>query len=189
MQFNAAAFYYDYKDYQAFKLIGLSTQVQNNPAKVYGGELELVARPTPALTTQLTASYAHDRVYDVSLGGPEFVTRVAPYTSAWKWSALAKYDIKSSAGTWSIQGDVQYTGTFWFSLSNYDATRVDGYWLTNARLSWTCPDSLWQASLFGANLVDRRYGTVGFDLSALCGCTQIGYGRPRWLGVSVRRSF
>jgi iron complex outermembrane recepter protein len=188
VQLNAAAFYYNYQDYQAFKLIGLSTQVQNNPAKVYGGELALLAHPVPHLTTQITASYTHDRVYDVSIGEPELLTRVAPYTSAWKWSALAKYDFKLPSGTLSVEGDVQHTGQFWFSLSNYDVTRVDGYDLLNARLTWTSDSGAWEVSLFGENLADKRYETVGFDLSALCGCTQVGYGRPRWLSGSIRRN-
>ncbi len=189
VQLNGALFYYDYQDYQAFRLIGLSTQISNNRAEVYGGEVDLVARPVRALTLRATASYTHDRVYDVFLGNPELVTRVAPYTSDWKWTALAKYDFAVADGTLSVQGDLQNTGPFWFSLSNYDATRVKGYTLANARLSWISGNGAWEASVFGKNLTDKRYGTVGFDLSALCGCSQIGYGQPRWYGASLRRNF
>jgi iron complex outermembrane receptor protein len=186
---NASVFYYDYKDYQAFKLIGLSTEVTNLPAKTYGAEIDLIQKPSNPVTLQASASYVHNRVYDVNVGGAALLTRVAPYTSEWQASALARYDIPLAAGILGIQADAEYTGGYWFSLTNYDATRVNGYTLLNARIAWSDAAKLWTLSAGGQNLTDRRYGTVGFDISGLCGCTEIGYGRPRWYSATVRRRF
>jgi iron complex outermembrane recepter protein len=186
---NAAAFYYDYQDYQAFNFIGLSTQVTNLPAKTYGGEIDLIEKPWERLTLQASASYVHNRVYDVSLGGPGEVTRVAPYTSPWKAAVLARYEFPLAGGTFSVQGDASYTDTYYFSLTNYDASRVADYTLLGARFGWTDSSGLWNVGLKGENLADRRYGTVGFDITGLCGCTEIGYGKPRWIEASVRRQF
>ena len=44
-RFNATAFYYDYQDYQAFSLTGLTPQVTNSDATASGGELELFWTP------------------------------------------------------------------------------------------------------------------------------------------------
>ena len=37
---NASAFYYDYSDYQAFQIVGLTTFITNADAKSHGLELE-----------------------------------------------------------------------------------------------------------------------------------------------------
>jgi iron complex outermembrane receptor protein len=187
LRLNSSVFYYDYKNYQAFNFIGLSTEVSNLPAKVYGAEIDLLAKPVRQLTTQVTTSYTHNRVSDVTGVAPTPVDRVAPYTSEWKATALARYGVSAGSGELALQADAQYTGPQWFSLSNYDATHMPGYTLVNARLSWTNPQ--WQLEVFGSNLTNKRYDTVGFDISGLCGCTQIGYGRPTWWGASVRRNF
>ena len=89
----------------------------------------------------------------------------------------------------SVQGDASYTDTYYFSLTNYDASRVADYTLLGARFGWTDSSGLWNVGLKGENLADRRYGTVGFDITGLCGCTEIGYGKPRWIEASVRRQF
>jgi iron complex outermembrane recepter protein len=182
LQVDSAAFYYDYHDYQAFNQIGLSFEVTNHPAKVYGAETQIIAKPVHALTLEGFASYTHDRVYGVSLApNPALLTLVAPYTSAWKGGALARYEVANVlGGSLSIQGDVEYTGQYWYSLTNFDSTSVPGYTLTNARLSWTNSDRHWEVGLSGKNLADIRYKTLGFDLSTVCGCSQVAYGRPRW---------
>ncbi|MEP7245734.1 MAG: TonB-dependent receptor, partial [Gammaproteobacteria bacterium] len=46
---NAAAFYYDYHDYQAFSLVALTPQVGNSDATSKGGEIELTVSPTGGL--------------------------------------------------------------------------------------------------------------------------------------------
>lgn len=39
-------------------------------------------------------------------------------------------------------------------------------------------EKTWTVSVGGRSLTDRRYGTVAFDISALRGCTKIGYRKP-----------
>ena len=53
---NAAAFYYDYQDYQAFTFEGLSSQIGNIDAEVTGAELEVAFAPTDRLELRLGAS-------------------------------------------------------------------------------------------------------------------------------------
>jgi len=45
VRLNASAFYYDYKDYQAYVFQGLTSQVRNQDAEITGGEIELELRP------------------------------------------------------------------------------------------------------------------------------------------------
>ncbi|WP_143075142.1 TonB-dependent receptor [Sphingobium sp. AP50] len=188
LRLNASTFYYDYDDYQAFKVIGLSTQVSNNRSKIYGGELDATLRPIDGLTLRGWASYTHDRVYDVSISGqPTLLTRVAPNTSKWKAGALARYETDLAGGSLSFQGDLNYTSRFWFSLTNYSATEVKKYALLGLGLGWDKGD--WSILGQVSNLTDKRYKTVGFDLNAFCGCSQVGIGQPRWFRLSITRNF
>lgn len=184
---NGALFYYDYQNYQSYRFVNLANQVYNLPAKMYGGELDVLAKPVRQLTTEFTTSYTHDRVMDVTGVEPTVVTRVAPFTSAWKSTGLIRYGIDFMGGELAFQTDAEYTSAYYISITNYDTTKVSGYTLLNARVLWSNPQ--WQLEAHGSNLTDKRYETFGVDISSLCGCTQIGVGRPIWWGVSVRRSF
>jgi len=185
---NAAAFYYDYDDYQAYKVIGLSTQVSNNKSRIYGGEADITLRPAAGVSLRTWASYTHDRVYDVSIAGqPTLLTRVAPNTSKWKVGALARYEFDFLNGRLGVQADMSYTSRYWFSLTNYGATEVGKYALLGAGIGWTNAD--WSILGSVTNLTDKRYKTVGFDLNAFCGCSQVGIGQPRWFKLSVTRNF
>lgn len=54
---NGAGFIYDYENYQAFQLVGLSQFITNLPARIHGTELEIVARPVNGLTLQFLGTY------------------------------------------------------------------------------------------------------------------------------------
>lgn len=59
---NATAFYYDYKDYQAFAMLGLAPQIRNSDATVYGAELEFMWQPIDAFEMTLGAAYLNSEV-------------------------------------------------------------------------------------------------------------------------------
>jgi iron complex outermembrane receptor protein len=186
--FNGSAFYYDYTDYQAFKFVNFSTVVTNNAATIKGAEVELNVRPFTGLELMTGISYVDAVVKDVPISnalGSAVVDRRPPFTSKWQANASIRYAFPLASGEASLQGDAQYRSTFFFSLTNFDATRVKGYTLLNARVAWTTPDERWELAAFGKNLSDERYRTVGFEASDFGGFTQVGYGEPRWFGVSV----
>jgi len=188
MTLNGAVFYYDYKDYQAFKFINFSTVVTNNPATVKGAEISLNVRPTHQLELLASLSYVDAAVKDVLVSnstGSADLSREPPYSSKWTGLASARYEFPVAGGTASLQGDAQYIGSHYFSLTNFDATFVAGYTLLNARLAWKAPNNHLELFAFGKNLSDQRYRTVGFEASDFGGFTQVGYGEPRWWGVGI----
>jgi iron complex outermembrane recepter protein len=185
---NGSTFYYDYKDYQAFKFIDFSTVVTNNPATIKGTELDLTARPMNGLDFSFGASYLDALVKDVAVSNvlaSAIESRRPPYQSKWQTVVSARYEFPLGGGTASIQGDSQYRSGYFFSLTNFGATSVVGYTLYNARASWRTPDDRWEFAVFGRNLADARYKTVGFEASDFGGFTQVAYGQPRWVGVSA----
>jgi iron complex outermembrane receptor protein len=184
---NGAVFYYDYKDYQAFKFVNFSTVVTNNPAAIKGAELGLNLRPTTGLELLASVSYVDAKVDNVPISnalGAAVVNRRPPFTSEVQATGSARYAFPVGRGSLVLQGDVEYRGNFYFSLTNFDATKVEPYTLLNARITWKAPGDHWEVAAFGKNLSDERYRTVGFEASDFGGFTQVGYGEPRWYGVT-----
>ncbi|MDP3551817.1 MAG: TonB-dependent receptor [Novosphingobium sp.] len=188
IQLDASGFYYDYKNYQSFQFVGLSSLVVNRPAQTYGGELMLNVRPAEGLTMSGGASFTHNNIKDVPVGGV-VKDRIAPFTSKWQALASVAYTWNALGGKVTANANGHYTGPFYFSVSNFSTTHVAGYTTLDLRLSWADVGDMWKLSVFGTNVTQEKYRTVGFDLTGLCGCTQVGYGRPRWLGASVTRNF
>ena len=186
--FDASVFFYDYHNFQAFKFVNLSTVVANNPATIKGAEVALNVRPVHGLEFQVGVSYEDANVKNVSLSnllGAATVDRTPPYTSKWQANLSARYAFDVGGGEASLQGDVQYRSSFYYSLTNFDATKVNGYALLGARVAWQTPDTKWEFAVFGKNLTDNRYRTVGFEASDFGGLTQVAYGEPRWVGGSI----
>ena len=64
---NASAFYYDYKDYQAFAQVGVIQTVVNLNARELGVELEVFSRPLRGLFLKFATSWLDTRVRNVLL--------------------------------------------------------------------------------------------------------------------------
>ncbi len=189
---NATAFYYDYDDYQAFLFTGVSGVVVNADAETYGAEVELQMSPAEGWDVLLAASYLDATVKDVPLriGSPLPPMDVQPtYSPEWQAAGIVRYEWPALGGRLAIQGDVEYSDSFYYNLRNFDADQFDSYWLWNSRLTWYSADDNWEASLMFQNLTDERAGTIGFDLATLCGCNEVAYTEPRWYGVSLRYQF
>lgn len=189
--FNAAAYYYDYSNYQAFTFSNVSGYVQNRPARTYGAEVELSVRPAEGLQLSTSASFFNARVkqLEIAPGVPRDVRpSFAPQTQlAGRISYEPPVDI--AGGRITLGADGSYTSGFYHNLRNFDANWFKGYALFNARIGWEDAGERFRLGVFVNNLTDKRYKTIGYDLSTLCGCTEESYGRPRWWGVSAGVSF
>jgi iron complex outermembrane recepter protein len=194
LQVNGESFYYDYRDFQSFILLPpLTTFLRNNPAITKGGELSINARPFTGLTTSLSVDYVHNRVSQVNIatlsGIPFYYTKEAPFTSPWQATALVRYEWPLFGGAVGVQADAKFTGTYYFSLTNYTSTEQQQFTLYDAEVSWLGKGGHWNVSVSGSNLTDVRYKTVGFDIAALFGEEQVAYGQPRWFRARVGYQF
>lgn len=190
MRFNGAAYYYDYSDYQASRWTGVANVIVNADATIWGAELELMASVTENLEVLLAAGYQENTIEDVPIAGGfrDVESTFAPNFTA---SAMAKYHFPQEVfgGGVSLQVDVNHQSEVWHNLSNFDATQLDSYTLGNVRLSWLNADGDLRIDLFGKNIGDVVYDSIGFDLSQVCGCNLQAQGKPRWWGVSLRKDF
>ncbi|MFK7954635.1 MAG: TonB-dependent receptor [Lysobacterales bacterium] len=189
---NGTFFYYDYTDYQAFLFVGVGGVVINADADNVGAELEFVTSPAEGWDVLLSLSAFDATVKDVLLrnGSPLPPRDVDPtYSPELQATALVRYEWPALGGTMHVRGDVSYSDEFFYNLRNFDADKFDAYTLVNAALGWTNAEESLSLTLDVNNLTDERIGVQGFDLATLCGCNEVAYQPPRWVGVSARWSF
>lgn len=188
---NATAFYYDYKDYQAFLFSGVGGVVINADAETYGLEAELQTTPIEGLDFRLAASWFDATVKDVPLrvAGPISRDVKPTYAPEMQVSGLARYEWPALAGQLAVTADFSYSDEYFYNLRNFDADKYDSYMIWNARFGWASEDERWEVALKVNNLTDERAGVQGFDLATLCGCNEISFKAPRWYGVNLKSSF
>jgi iron complex outermembrane receptor protein len=181
-QINASVFNYDYRDYQAFTLTGLSPFVFNTDATTRGAELELRFLPMSTVDLTIGGSYLDAEAKSIPLQFPAgpFLDQKPPQSPRFTLDASVRK-------TWSLpdRGVValQLTGNHvakrYFNTINHPVLSGDAYTLANARLSFLAASGSWEAALWGNNLTNAKYVLTAFDLSTTNGVVTQAYGPPR----------
>jgi iron complex outermembrane receptor protein len=205
---NGAAYYYDYRNYQAFSIVGLDTFTLNAQAKNKGFELELQAAPVEGLDVQFGIAYIDANVKDVPGITIDVMTpagdvsallpgaTVRPVqTPKWNLNGLVRYEFPVATGRVALQADGQYRSRHTFTLLGTQASTSPGYFVANAAITWIPQSEIWSARLFVRNLTAKKYLVQTFDLSGtvanggLFGMVEQYYGRPRTWGANVTFNF
>ena len=185
--FNASAYYYDYKDYQAFVFQNVSGYVQNKDAKTYGVEAELSLRPSRGLRADVSLSAFHARVksLEIAPGVPRDVE--PPYAPKLQLAARISYQLSNEimGGRVTLGADSNYVSSFFHNARNFDSTKFDAYALVNAHIGWKGADDKFELSVFANNIADKRYGVTGFEGSTIYGGNPFSVGTPRWFGITA----
>jgi hypothetical protein len=129
-RFNAAAFYYDYEDFQTFRFELLNQIIFNTDAEIMGGELELQTSPGGRLGHRSrpvhTRCQGEGHPGDVGPSGPvrdrEMVA--APDVAA---NASVRYEWPMLGGKTAIQGTVTYQDDIYYDIQNVPVSFEDGY--------------------------------------------------------------
>ncbi|GGD66048.1 TonB-dependent receptor [Lacimicrobium alkaliphilum] len=198
VRLNLAAFYNDYKNFQLSRFsidadTGAFLSLFENAGKatIYGGEMELSAVISDALTLNLNAGYLGGG-YDELIGDFEQeVSDQRELVNAPKWNGRAalEYWFNSvTSGSLSLNASVSYRSKTYLTVSSSEILAQGGYSLVDVSLNYLS-DQDWQASLYVNNLTDKRYRHHAFDLSASPG-VQLGYyGAPRTFGINFTYRF
>jgi len=178
VQFNASAFYYDYRDKQeqtiAVTPVGNIGGLTNVPkSKVEGVELQLNALVTTGLTENLSVAYLDTRILDYTAisplsAYPTVLTYDAsgfrlPNSPRWQATSTTTYEwTLSNAMKMSVAGDVN------FKANTFGSTQpeIPEYTLFNARLGLSDPAKNWTLSLYGRNLGNKYYWSAAFSGNA-----------------------
>jgi len=184
---NASVFYYDYKDYQAFTLTGVSPFVFNTDNRTKGGELELTLAPTTGLTVTLGAAYLDAIAKRVPLNFEDASTsrdQRPPQSPKWTYDAAIRQEWRlANEATLAAQVTANYVGSRFFNTVNHPVLSDDAYTIANARLTYSMQDR-WDIALWVNNLTNEKYINTAFDLSTTNGVVAQVYAPPRQAGVT-----
>ena len=188
MRLNTALYYYDYDDYQAFSLLGLTPQVANSDAESWGGELEMTLFPLDGLDVLIGVAYIDsdvDAVPDV-FGGT--VETEFPNAPEWSINALARYQWDMLGGRMAAQVDGVWNDDQYIEATNSQISEEEAYLVWNARLSYTSGSEAWEVAAWVKNAGDEVYRLYNLDLGLL-GISEEVYAPPRWYGATLTYRF
>lgn len=215
---NASTYYYDYKNCQAFSILGLDTFTLNADCENKGFEVELQGSAAkgldylfgvgftdaevsdiPGVTKDASVVDNTDPLNPVTLTLPAIIpggTQRPVQTPKWNLNGLVRYEFPvGGVGNIALQMDGQYRSEHFFALTNFDASRENGYFVGNASVTWIAPNERWSVRGFVQNFTKSEYLVQTFDLSGslsnggLFGLVEQYYGRPRTYGVNLNISF
>ena len=181
-------FYYDYSNYQAYTLTGLTPTIFNTDATVKGAELQLESKPWRGLDVSFGAAYLDALAHNVPvnlLGGRDLGDQRMPQSPPWSVDGLLRYVWVVPQGRIAVESDARYVGKRYFNTVNHPALVDDGYTIVDARISYDTADGRWEIAVWGKNLANREYNVMGFDLTTSNGTVIYEVSPPRWLGGSV----
>ena len=204
LRVNAAAFYYDYDDFQAFIFEGQANLISNQDAEIYGAELEIEGSPVEGLNFKGGVGYLQGEVYDVTFPftdphtGREFtqpLDRELPRAPEWSVNGLVRYqwpvafENTGLGGHFAVQADFNWRSDQNMLLSEAPAGEQDAYVIGNARASYTSKDGRWEAAFAVHNIGNQFYCTQIYDVGADFNSVECFFNRPRWYAGSLRINF
>jgi iron complex outermembrane recepter protein len=192
LRVNAAAFHYDYKNFQISTIIRPGVTDITNAASVTsdGAELEITARPIPNLDVMANfgilkstwdrfpvAPAGGGLTFDASglarKGTPAFTSA---FVAEYRWPLAGGADI-------FVRGEFFYQSHTYFNLQNDSRVSAAGYGLLNGSVGYESADGTWRLALWGKNLADRVYFTSLGTASTPVLAARVG--APRTLGARL----
>ena len=182
-------------------------------ATLVGVELEVLAQLTESLSLMISAGYiegdydkftVEDNIVDpVTLVESILVRDLSDVEFGNDGDTLSAdisflHQASFSFGDITTSVGFSFTDDTYYSLLNTPSSKVDSYWLTDARVTWHLTNGQTSVSLWSTNLTDEDFVTNMLNQS---GDTEIGgidgslgmtadyWGDPRRVGLEVRHSF
>ncbi len=195
---SAAAFYYDYTDFQVVQVIGLSAVTRNaGDAEIRGLEVELSSMLTEhwvvsGAVTLLDTQYGDfinldgmypERGFQNAKGNPlnkaprTAINLGVAYSTPVQWG-----------GRLTLRADAAYRSRTYFREFKDKADSQGAYTVVNLNASWESEDRGWEARLYARNATDEEYITFILG-SGTTGARLGSWGMPRQVGLEVTRRF
>ena len=195
---SAAAFRYDYTDFQVTQVIGIRTVTRNaGDAEIRGLEVELssilsehwmVAGAVTLLDTEYgdfinLDGMRPERGFQNAKGNP---LNKAPETALNLGVAYATP--VQGGGRLTLRADAAYRSRTYFREFKDEADSQGAYTVVNLNANWESEDRAWEARLYARNATDEEY--ITFILGSATSGARLGtWGMPRQVGLEVTRRF
>lgn len=169
---NAAGYYYDWKDFQAFVTEirgGINVVVLSNAgdARVWGFELDATAYPIDRLMLRGAFNWMDTKIkeFNAAPGAPNFTGNNLANSPEYSLSGTVRYEfpVEDLGFGMYVLADTSYRSRVFYSLSNNLQNSQKGFWLVNARLAVTSPDEHWEFAVWGRNLTNKLYVSQSYD--------------------------
>ena len=198
VQFNVAAFHYDYTDKQVFSFLpvfgGLVTTATliNIPKSVVDGiDFDVTAEPVEGLRLTGGATYIRTKVKNFVgfdfLGQPlDFSNKEFGFAPPWSANLDAEYRFQTGKSIKPfVGGSVTYRARTFADLGENPDFRMPSYTLLDARIGLESENG-WRLSIYGRNLTDEYY----WNSVASAGDGAVRFtGQPRTYGVNFSYRF
>jgi iron complex outermembrane receptor protein len=182
VQFNTAAFYYNYTDIQitAYGANGVSVTRNAAAAHIYGVDGDLTWDVTTDFALNVSGAYTHARYVDFqnAIGFQQNLVPTSPSygqfgvfninadgyhvqrTPDFAGSVGGSYGFNVGGGRLVLNANVFYTSKFYFD--SVQQLPQDAYTLLNLRTTWTDRTGRYAVSVFGNNVTDQKYFAQNF---------------------------
>jgi iron complex outermembrane receptor protein len=211
LSFDAAAYFYDWKNIQVSNLRvvnGATLQDTTNAARthIYGVEGQLRYAVNENFDFNLGAAYVHAN-YKSFNGAPSYAPcldfaacgaaygifvatpinasgNMIPRSPRFTGTAGATYAWDVARGRLALTGNLYYTSKFYFDPANQFVQK--GYATLGARAAWTDPSDRYTLAIYGDNLTGERYRSQ--VLASSPGIANV-WAASRTFGVSAAAKF
>ncbi len=193
VRLNLAGFTADYSNIQLSRqtiIAGVLISDISNVAssRVKGVEAELVLAPVSGLELSAAAGYTDNKYTKVQAGAVVTQANKIPYAPDWTVNLSARYRADLGPGTLTPSVNYAYRASTYTTPNNSAFSRLPSYGLLSGRLAYAPTDGIWEVSVFGTNLADKRYKISIGDSNGV-GLVYNVYGPPRELGVAFGLHF
>jgi outer membrane receptor protein involved in Fe transport len=198
LRFNAAAFYYDYRDKQ---LRGAELDPNFGPLQalvsiprshVSGAEVQVIAKPVRGLTLDASATYIHTNIdrftgFDAAAKFGDHSGTPFPFSPTWQAVANIDYEVPLAGHLMGFLGASLTSNTKTYAgIGAIDLMRIDAYSLLDLRAGTAFGDGRYRVWLWGKNVTDKYYWSNVF----VAGDSASRFvGQPATYGVSAIARF
>lgn len=203
LRVNLSGFYYNYRDIQVQRYIGGVNGVYNGAkAEFYGGEIEVIAQPTPEWKLSADYQYLHGKFKEftnavvarplatggVSLSEGDVSGNRTPISPRSTLSLNSVYTIPLTSGSLALSANAYYNSGFFHEPDNL--LKQDDYILLNASIRWEVNESGLAVVVWGNNLTNRAVAASGaVQAYGTFGLPRYAYEPPRTYGVRLEAKF
>ena len=185
LRLNAAVFYYNYQNYQAFNLQNATQIVFNAQAKSHGGEIELQTAKHNGWEASLGFSFLDATTFDLLLPNGLKADQVMPLAARETVNAVLRKGWSVGDGELSIEGDVNYRTSIFFNSLNSPVVKDTPHATVNSGITYKSK-SRWQVRVFATNLGNVAERTYCYDDTTVNGAAPCAYAPPREVHGSIR---
>ncbi|ALJ15429.1 TonB-dependent receptor [Sphingopyxis macrogoltabida] len=193
LQFNAAGFYYDYKDKQVRgrildPIFGLLERLVNIPTShIYGVEAAIDWRPVEGLTANLSGTYVKSRIdeftgYNGTGVFADYEGSAFPFTPKWQLTGDIQYKFPVNDRWNGVVGtNVNYNSATNSTFGDPAILRINARTLVDVRAGVESEDGKLRVQLWGRNIFNEYYWNSTFQADTAWRMA----GRPATYGISV----